>query len=154
LRALGLRGVSEYTATLIVAIITLAAGAAIFIYSYRLVDTYYSALATATQEAEQSTSIAILATYINSSKLVVIGSTGSRPATLYAVYINESLAARCNVTLTTRDTGAGQLPQQLYTVPSYRAFVIVCSLSSQPSSAKVKLVFNGGEAVAWATRVR
>jgi len=149
-----LRGVSEYTATLIVAIITLAAGAAIFIYSYAIVDSYYSALLRASEEVEQGSSAAILASYIAlPGTLVVIGSTGSSPATPRAVYINESLATACSLYFNNTSVSLPQSSATPTPIPPYTAFVIKCPVGSATEHAFVKLVFDGGEAIAKAGRI-
>jgi len=147
-----LRGVSEYVATLIITLVTLAAGAAIFIYSYNVVDSYYNALIRTSEEVYGGSSAAILASYITSSRdLVIIASTGSKPVTVMAVYINESLATAC--TLFYNKTSASLSSSSAVTVPYYTAFVIRCGVSPSARYAYVKLVFEGGEVVAKASRV-
>jgi hypothetical protein len=138
------RGVTTYVATLITAIIALSAGFIVFVYSYSIVDSYANSIAERARGAERSLSVAVLASYITpSGDLVVICSTGSRPATLRALYVNESLV-ECTVSF---DGVSGKLSgRSAITIPYRTAFVVECSVGSA-RVAYVKLVFDEGEVV-------
>ena len=138
------RGVSTYVAAIVMAIVVLSAGTMAFIYSYSIVDHYARAIAERARELEGGPSVTVLASYIASSgELIVIGSTGSRSATMRALYVNESLA-ECTVSfngVSERLTG-----QSSITIPYRTAFVVRCSVGPA-RLAYVKLVFDEGEVV-------
>jgi len=138
------RGVSVYVATIVMAIIVLSAGVMVFIYSHSIVDSYSRAIAERARELERGLSATVLASYITpSGELIVIGSTGSRPATLRALYVNESLV-ECAVSF---NGFSEQLTgQSAITIPYRTAFVVRCSVGPA-RLAYVKLVFDEGEVV-------
>ena len=86
------KGISVYVSTLILILITLSIGLAVFIYSYSVADMYYNAFAREAQRALEKQSLTILASYIANQTLIVIGSTGSYPATIYGIYINDTFS--------------------------------------------------------------
>ncbi|MEM0239211.1 MAG: hypothetical protein QXT53_05125 [Ignisphaera sp.] len=144
-----MRGVSEYVATVIVAIITMAAGVLIFIHSYYIANSYYNALSKAFEESLKSSSMTILASYISGQKLVVLASTGSMPVQIYSIYVNESLA---NCSIAFNDSVKPLTYSNPIIVPYYTAFVAICNVRNA-SYASVKIVFDGGTAYAKAQKI-
>ena len=151
-----MRGVSEYVAALLMTIITLVAGAIVFIYSYYIVNSYSNEFSSRALGAGRSLSVAVLASFIRgSNQVIVIGSTGANPATLRAVYINESLTV-CTLSFATAPgaTTSKQVDGSTGTVIPYRTvFIVNCALPSTSNVAVVKLVFDEGEIYAKAGRL-
>ncbi|MEM0310103.1 MAG: hypothetical protein QXF10_01480 [Ignisphaera sp.] len=144
-----MRGVSEYVATVIVAIITMAAGILVFIHSYYIANSYYDTLSKAFEESLKSSSMTILASYISNQKLVVIASTGSMPIQIYSIYVNESLA---NCVIAFNNTAKPLTYSNPVGVSYYTAFVAMCNVGNA-SYANVKIVFDGGTEYAKAQKI-
>lgn len=145
-----LKGVSEYIATLIVAIITLAAGLGVFIYAYSVIDSYYTSLSQGIEYAKAGyrESLDVMASYIRGGEAIVIIVTSSFSVDINAVYINDSLSlcrAYTDDGVYTVD-GMGSAR-----VPSLSIAVIRCPV--QGSLAYIKVVYRGGEIGSWASRI-
>ncbi|MEM1844660.1 MAG: hypothetical protein QW311_03250 [Ignisphaera sp.] len=148
-------GVSEYVATLTIAIITLAAGVGIFAYSYYIIDSYYSRLvAVAEGTRGRGGDIAILASLIDSSgKIVVIGSTGSKPVMLYAIHINNTLYTQCTVHIDGYNNTYTLDGSSYIQIPYYITFKSICITPSTTSQAIIKIVYEGGEKTVYVTKI-
>jgi hypothetical protein len=137
-------------------IITLVAGAIVFIYSYHVVSSYSNEFSSRALGAGRSLSVAVLASFIRgSNQVIVIGSTGANPATLRAVYINESLTI-CTLSFASAPgaTTSKQVDGSTGTVIPYRTvFIVSCTLPGASNMAVVKLVFDEGEVYAKAGRL-
>lgn len=150
------RGVSEYVATLIVSIITLAAGASVFVYSYYVVDRYYSELAKIAEEVRSRSGgvITILASFVNKNgDIIVIGATGSKPITFYVVHINNTFYPNCRIFIDGETNPRILNGSKSIQIPYYIVFKIVCSSSPTVSQAMVKLVYEEGEKIVYASKI-
>lgn len=145
-----MHGVSEYTAALIMTIVTLVAGTVIFLYSYHVINVYTDTFSSRALGSGESFSVAILASYIRGNQLIVIGSTGASSATLRAIYVNETLRT---CALYYNYTSYLVTGSEAVVIPYRTAFVVICNLPVTSSNAVVKIVFDEGDVVAKAGRI-
>ncbi|ADM28458.1 hypothetical protein Igag_1660 [Ignisphaera aggregans DSM 17230] len=147
-----LRAVSEYTATIIMIIITLVIGATMVLYINSIADRYYSALATRLTAVEGG-SIDIMVSHIDrNNNIVTIIATGSQAIQIYAVYINETLTI-CTLYRDdgSRDTINGV--NRVY-VPQLSIASIQCPCPTASCVlCNIKIIYSGGEIYAMASKI-
>jgi len=144
------KGVSEYIATLIATIITLAAGLGVFVYTYTVIDNYYLALSQSIEyaKAEYRESLEVMASYIRGVEAIVIAVAGGFSVDISAVYINNTLSACRLYTIDGSYTVDGM---GVVRIPSNSIAVFKCSVNG--SLAYVKIVYRGGEVASWASKI-
>ncbi len=134
------RAISEYASAIMLAIIVLASGAAIYIYAMSVVNSSYQRIQNELMQAEQSMrqDIVISAAFISGSTLVAFLVAGDFPTKILGVYINET-PATCTLYI---GNSAYSLPA---TIPPYTLAVLKCPVSG--TFAKLRVVYGGGEVV-------
>lgn len=144
------KGVSEYIATFIVSIVTLAAGLGVFIYAYTVIDSHQLAISRSIEyaRAEYKEDLDIMAGYIKGGEAVIIIVTGGSSVDIDAVYVNNTMIV-CRIYVNDAmhiidGEGAAR-------VPSNSVAVIKCPVEG--AVAYVKIVYRGGEVGLWAARI-
>ncbi len=147
------RAVSEYVSAIMLAIIVLASGAAIYIYAMNVLDRNYQRIENELIRAEHEMrqSLSIVASYFVNSNATIIVVSGDYPVKILDIYINNTVATpSCELII---GANKSTLP---YTLRPYTSAVILCSWSTAPSSGTsvpIKIVYEGGEVEALAQQI-
>ncbi len=144
------KGVSEYIAVFITAIVTLAAGLGIFIYAYTVIDSYSFAFSQSIEYTKTGyrESLDVMASYIGGVDVIVIVVTGEFSTEVAAIYINNTLST-CK--LYTGDDIYIVNGVDVARIPSNSIAIIKCPV--QGALAYIKIVYRGGEIVSWAAKI-
>lgn len=153
LRIIIKNGVSEYISTLIITLITIAAGAIVFVYSYNVIDRYYNDLVKIMYDKEGIGGISILGALVDKeNRLIIIGSTGSKPAKICSIFINDTLWTRCIVGID-GEYKVYRLDKVIEaSIPMYTVFRLICEIPDNVSTIITRIVMAEGEKIVYATR--
>ncbi len=147
---------SEYVSAILLTSITLAVGALIIIGLYSWYTGLISdlTLQRARYSIELSEALGIAAAYINSSNYIIaVLVTGPNPVRLLSIYVNDTLVTSAVIE---HDGGSTTFTGKPLTLEGYSAYVVAINGSqyaSSVSSARVKIVYEGGSLEAVASRI-
>lgn len=143
------RGVSPLFSSLLLAMIVLSVGAYVVIYVLSHLN-YLEQQMESSQERllyRFSQSIALLSTYINDGMLYILMSTGDTYAVIRGVYVNNTLYTS-NCLISIDGSTPSSISGGVYVAP--HSFVSINCSVGPASFAKVVVVYDGGEVVAYA----